>query len=50
MVKNDGRTRFALKWDDARSGGLHTIYSGALPTGYAPMQQEGAVVLGVWRR
>src|SRR5580704_2372247 len=46
-LKNDGQTRFALKWGDARSGGLNTIYSGALPRGYAPMRQEGAIILGM---
>ena len=46
-LKNDGRTRFKLKWGDARSGGLNTIYSGALPSGYAPMRQEGAIILGM---
>jgi non-reducing end alpha-L-arabinofuranosidase len=46
-LKNDGQTRFALKWGDARSGGLDTIYSGALPLGYAPMRQEGAIILGI---
>ena len=46
-LKNDGRTRFALKWGDARAGGLTTIYSGALPAGYAPMRQEGAIILGI---
>ena len=46
-LKNDGRTRFALKWGDALSGGLNTIYSGALPGGYEPMRQEGAIILGI---
>jgi hypothetical protein len=46
-LKNNGQTRFALKWGDAQSGGLNTIHSGALPRGYAPMRQEGAIVLGV---
>jgi non-reducing end alpha-L-arabinofuranosidase len=46
-LKNNGRTRFTLKWGDAQSGGLHTIYSGALPRGYAPMRQEGAIILGI---
>jgi non-reducing end alpha-L-arabinofuranosidase len=46
-LKNDGQTRFALRWGDARAGGLNTIYSGALPQGYAPMRQEGAVILGI---
>ncbi len=46
-LKNNGQTRFALKWGDAQSGGLNTIYSGSLPRGYAPMHQEGAIILGV---
>jgi non-reducing end alpha-L-arabinofuranosidase len=46
-LKNDGQTRFSLKWGDAQSGGLNTIYSGALPGGYAPMRQEGAIILGI---
>ena len=46
-LKNDGQRMFALKWGDARSDGLNTIYSGALPHGYAPMRQEGAIILGM---
>ncbi|MBR0896292.1 AbfB domain-containing protein [Bradyrhizobium tropiciagri] len=46
-LKNNSRTRFALKWGDAQSGGLSTIYAGALPRGYAPMRQEGAIILGI---
>ena len=46
-LKNNGQTRFTLKWGDAQSGRLNTIYSGALPSGYAPMRQEGAIILGV---
>jgi hypothetical protein len=46
-LKNNGQTRFALRWGDAQSGGLSTIYSGALPSGYVPMRQEGAIVLGI---
>ena len=46
-LKNNGQTRFALKWGDAQSGGLNTIYSGVLPIGYAPMHQEGAIILGM---
>ena len=45
-LKNNGQTRFALKWGDAQSGGLNKIYAGALPRGYAPMRQEGAIILG----
>src|ERR1700728_4298166 len=40
-LKNNGQTKFALKWGDAQSGRLKTIYSGPLPHGYAPMRQEG---------
>lgn len=46
-LKNNGQTQFALKWGDAQSGGLNIIYSGALPSGYAPMRQEGAIILGI---
>jgi non-reducing end alpha-L-arabinofuranosidase len=46
-LKNNGQSKFALKWGDAQSGGLNTIYSGALPSGYAPMRQEGAILLGM---
>jgi non-reducing end alpha-L-arabinofuranosidase len=46
-LKNDGQTKFALKWGDARAGGLNVAYSGALPQGYAPMRQEGAIILGM---
>ena len=46
-LKNNGLTKFALKWGDARTSGLHIIYSGDLPRGYAPMRQEGAIGLGI---
>ncbi len=46
-LKNNGQTQFALKWGDAEAGGLNTVYSGALPQGYAPMRQEGAIILGM---
>jgi hypothetical protein len=46
-LKNNGQTRFALKWGDAQASGLNSIYSGDLPQGYAPMRQEGAIILGV---
>jgi hypothetical protein len=50
MLKNNGQNFFALKDGNARSGGLATRYSGALPTtfrsGYSPMHQEGSIVLG----
>lgn len=43
----NGQSRFALKWGDAQSGGLNKIYAGTLPRGYAPMRQEGAIILGI---
>ncbi|MDQ2813113.1 MAG: ricin-type beta-trefoil lectin domain protein [Actinomycetota bacterium] len=46
LLKNDGQTTFALKGGDAQSGSLSTWYSGALPSGYSPMHQEGSIVLG----
>jgi len=48
LLKNNGQTTYALKGGDAQSGGLTTWYEGALPDkgGYAPMHQEGAIVLG----
>jgi hypothetical protein len=48
LVKNNGTTAYAIKGGNADSGGLTTWYSGALPDigGYAPMSQEGAVLLG----
>ena len=52
LLKNNGQTTFALKGGDATTGGLTTLYSGALPPPladgekYTPMRQEGGVVLG----
>ena len=49
MLKNDGQTKFALRAGDARAGVLTTEYAGSEPSiasGYSPMHQEGAVVLG----
>jgi non-reducing end alpha-L-arabinofuranosidase len=48
LVKNNGTTTYAIKGGNAQSGSLTTWYSGALPDlgGYAPMHQEGAIVLG----
>ncbi|WP_037570243.1 alpha-L-arabinofuranosidase B [Phaeacidiphilus oryzae] len=49
MLKNNGQNHFALAWGNAQSGGLTTTYSGPEPSiksGYSPMQQEGAIVLG----
>ena len=46
MLQNDGQSNFALEGGDSTTGGLSQWYSGPLPSGYSPMQQEGAVVLG----
>src|SRR5207253_905587 len=49
LLKNNGQNFFALKNGNAQSGGLTTQYSGSEPTnasGYSPMHQEGAIVLG----
>jgi hypothetical protein len=48
IVNNNGTTTYAIKGGNADSGGLTTWYSGALPAtpGYAPMHQEGAIILG----
>jgi len=46
MEKNDGTTKFALKGGNAQSGGLSTLYEGALPAGYSPMKVEGGIILG----
>jgi hypothetical protein len=48
LVKNNGTATYAIKGGNADSGSLTTWYSGALPTtsGYAPMHQEGAIILG----
>ncbi|MBP2706675.1 RICIN domain-containing protein [Microbispora sp. RL4-1S] len=46
MLKNNGTTRFALKGADAQSGGMTTLWDGALPNGYNPMKKQGAIILG----
>ncbi|GAA3436923.1 alpha-L-arabinofuranosidase B [Kutzneria kofuensis] len=49
MLSNNGQNHFALKRGNAQTGGLTTTYSGSEPTvksGYSPMHQEGAIVLG----
>jgi non-reducing end alpha-L-arabinofuranosidase len=48
MLKNDGQTQFELRAGNAQSGVLTTEYAGSEPVfpGYAPMHQEGAIVLG----
>jgi hypothetical protein len=48
LLKNNGLNTYAIKGGNAQSGGLTTWYDGAEPDlgGYAPMHQEGAIVLG----
>jgi hypothetical protein len=46
MLKNNGKTKFALEGGNARAGSLTTWYSGPLPKRYSPMQKEGSIVLG----
>ena len=48
MLKNNGTTTYAIKGGNADSGSLSTWWEGALPDigGYAPMHQEGAILLG----
>jgi hypothetical protein len=46
ILLNNGQTDFALLGGNAQSGGLTTWYSGVLPSGYSPMKQQGAIVLG----
>jgi non-reducing end alpha-L-arabinofuranosidase len=48
MVKSNGKTIYAIKGGNAQSGRLTIWYRGALPQrgGYAPLHQEGAIVLG----
>jgi len=46
LLKNNGQNTFALKSGNAQWGSLTTQYAGALPSGYEPMKQEGAILLG----
>ncbi len=48
LLKNNGTTTYAIKGGNAQTGALTTWYNGALPNigGYAPMHQEGAIILG----
>lgn len=46
LLKNNGQNTYALKGGNAQTGALSTSFSGALPTGYSPMHQEGSIVLG----
>jgi len=48
-MNNNGQNHFALKRGNSQTGSLTTTYSGSEPTvksGYSPLHQEGAIVLG----
>jgi hypothetical protein len=47
MGANDGQTSYTIWQGDAQSNSLTTTGSRALPTGYSPMKQEGAIILGI---
>jgi non-reducing end alpha-L-arabinofuranosidase len=46
VLKNNGQNFFELRSGDATQGNLITVFSGGEPTGYSPMHQEGAILLG----
>ncbi|KAI1455505.1 Arabinosidase B [Annulohypoxylon moriforme] len=39
--------QWAIRGANAASGSLSTYYSGARPSGYNPMHEEGAIILGI---
>ncbi|KAI5927903.1 Arabinosidase B [Camillea tinctor] len=39
--------QWAIRGGNAASGALSTYYSGARPSGYNPMHEEGAIILGI---
>jgi hypothetical protein len=47
MGANDGQKSYAIYQGNAQSGTLTTTGPLPLPSGYAPMQQEGAIILGI---
>ena len=47
MGASDGRHTYAIYQGNAQSGRLTTTGPLPLPTGYQPMQQEGAIILGI---
>jgi hypothetical protein len=47
MGVSDGQHTYAIYQGDAQSGGLTSTGTIALPKGYQPMQQEGAIILGI---
>jgi non-reducing end alpha-L-arabinofuranosidase len=47
MGASDGQHTYAIYQGNAQSGGLTTTGITPLPKGYQPMQQEGAIILGI---
>ncbi len=47
MGANDGQNTYTIWQGNAQSGVLTTTGVTALPSGYAPMKQEGAIILGI---
>ena len=47
MGANDGRAYYTIWQGNAQTGALSTTGPTPLPPGYAPMQQEGAIILGI---
>jgi non-reducing end alpha-L-arabinofuranosidase len=47
MGASDGQHTFAIYQGNAQSGGLTSTGILLLPKGYQPMQQEGAIILGI---
>ncbi|KAI0601771.1 Arabinosidase B [Biscogniauxia sp. FL1348] len=39
--------QWAMRGGDSASGALSTYYSGVRPSGYSPMYEEGAIILGI---
>jgi hypothetical protein len=47
MGASDGQHTYAIYQGNAQSGALTTTGAIPLPNGYQPMQQEGAIILGI---
>jgi len=47
MGTNDGESSYTIWEGNAQSGSLTTMGATPLPSGYSPMKQEGAIILGI---
>ncbi|KAJ5993104.1 alpha-L-arabinofuranosidase B domain protein [Penicillium sp. IBT 35674x] len=47
LLSSKGSQIISIRGGDAASGSLGTYWSGPYPTGYSPMQKEGAIILGI---